>query len=187
MRRPQLSQGSGEGARRRMNSEVGGVDPAEFFGIRVDMREGHARRRDVEQPISLRWNLPEPATDDNDEVAVLHTLNQFWIGAEAEIAGVTGMQGVEQRRAPIARRDRHLEGLREVLQSLRRFFVPARAAGNENRPRGGFDQGGQPVHVFHARRRLHRVQGRGGHEAHSSSMSFGNDRTTGPGRPEQAV
>src|SRR5215831_10238262 len=117
----------------------------------IDMHKGHPRDRNVEHSITLRRNFPEPPPDKNDEVAVLYALHEFRIGVQSEIAGVTRVQGIEQRQPAIACRDGHIKFPREVLQRAARFFVPTCAANNNNRPFSFLNQRAKLAHIVDAR------------------------------------
>ena len=41
--------------------------------------------------VALRGNFPQPASDENDEIAVFNALNKLRIGVQSQIAGITGM------------------------------------------------------------------------------------------------
>ena len=59
------------------------------------MHERHSRRRNVEQSVALRRNFPQPAPNKNDEITVLNALNKLRIGVQSQIAGITGVEGIE--------------------------------------------------------------------------------------------
>ena len=56
-------------------------------------------------------NPAKPAADQHDQIGRLDVVDEFWIGADAEIAGIVGMELVEKLGAPEAGRDRHREAL----------------------------------------------------------------------------
>src|SRR5258706_16149278 len=101
------------------------VDTSELFRARIDVDECRARLRNVEERVALRGNLAESAADEEDEIGPPHALDQLGIGPDTKIASIVRMQWIEEREAPVTRHDGQLERLRELSQSLARFFRPA--------------------------------------------------------------
>ena len=62
------------------------IDAAELLGAGMDMHEGLARARNVEQRIALRGNFPEPAADQHNQVGRLDAREQLGIDAETDVA-----------------------------------------------------------------------------------------------------
>ena len=83
------------------------VHPADFLCAGMDVHEFRLWRRAREQRIALRGNFAEPPADQHQQIGSLGAGHQFRVGAEPEVAGIERMQGIEQRRTPIAGRDRH--------------------------------------------------------------------------------
>ena len=166
------------------------VDAAELLGARMDMHELRARPRNIDQRVALRGNFAEPAADQQDEIGVLDARDQLGIGADAEVAGVAGMQRIEQRQAPIAGRDRQREALGELRASRR---APARDQRLPPRMTSGRSRLRQQLFELRhlrlrpARSRPARTPARPATATRSVSMSSGRPITTGPGRPLVAV
>jgi hypothetical protein len=111
-----------------MNGQVRPVEPAELLGARMHMDEPRARTRDVHQRIGLRGNFSHAAADEQDQIGVLETRQQLGIGTDPEVAGVAGMQRIEQRQAPVAGGDRQLKAFGEPLDGRAGVRRPAGAA-----------------------------------------------------------
>ena len=104
---------------RHGSARCGAIDAAELLGARMHMHESLLRARNVEQRVALRRHFAQPAADQHHEIGRLDARQQLRIGADAEIAGVAGMQ-----------RDRtHARGgtwSRPAAQSARRSARPRR-------------------------------------------------------------
>ena len=113
----------------------------------------------------------------------------FGIGADAEVAGVAGMQRIEQRQAAIAGRNRQREALGEPLHRLARRRRPAAAAEDRERTLCLGQKLAELAHLGGPRRGLDRLKGRSlvGDERALSACPPASAITTGPGRPLVAV
>ena len=71
-----------------------------------------------------------------DVDALADARDQLWIGPDAEIAGVAGVQRIEQRQAPVACDDRQREALGKARDCGGRVRRPAAAAEDHDRAFG---------------------------------------------------
>ena len=94
------------------------VDAAELLHARKYVDQGLAGSRDIEQRVALRGLLAQASSYQHDEVGSFHARQQLGIGADAEVTGITGMQGIEEMGAPERGCDRQRE-----------FFGKAREGG----------------------------------------------------------
>ena len=159
------------------------VDAAELLGARMHMHERRLRARNVEQRVALRRQLAEPPADDDDEIGGFDARQQFRIGADAEVAGVTGMGLVEQRAAAERRGDRQRVFLREPGQAIGRGLRPAAAAEQHDRRAGGAEHLREFLHLGRSRRGLDRGKRRrivDGDALDQHVLGDGDDDRTGP-------
>ena len=146
-----------KGRRRGIDGEMRPVDPAELLDARMDMHEGHLRRRNVDQACSPATGISlEPPADQHDEIGRLDPRHQLGIGADAEIAGIIGVQRMEQVAAAEGGRDRHREFLGKTRDGGASRLAPPAAAEQEDRPLGLGEERGERVHLGAARRGLDR-------------------------------
>ena len=136
------------------------VDAAELLGAGMDVHEGHLRRRDIEQRVALARHLAEPAADEHDEIGRLDPREQLRVRPDAEIAGIAGMQRVNEMGAAEARRDRHRKLLGERRDRGAARLRPSAAAENEHRPLRLGDEIGELGHLRGAGRGLDRPRRR---------------------------
>jgi hypothetical protein len=129
-----------------MDREMRAVDAAEFLGAGMHVHEGRLRRGNRKQRVALGRHFPEPAADQHDEIG-LDPRQQLRVGPDAEIAGIAGMQRMEQVGAAEAGRDRHGECLGEASDGLASGLRPAAAAENEERALGLGDEVSQFAHL----------------------------------------
>ena len=116
VRRLQAFQRRAERGRRRVDGERRVIDAAEFLGARMHMHQLHLRLGNIEQRVALRRHLAQAPADQQHQIGALHARQQFRIGPDAHIAGVTGMQPVEQILAAEGGRDRQREALGKAHQ-----------------------------------------------------------------------
>ena len=178
-----------KGGRRCVDGQRRAIDPAELLDAGIDMHERLRRARDVEQRVALRGHLAEPAADQDDEIGLLHAREQLRVRADAEVAGVAGVPGVEEMRPAERGRDRQREALGEALH--RRA-----GRGSTSGCRRAARSGACASLSSACSRRMSAGPGEvstgsnGGASAattRSTSMSSGSAITTGPGRPAVAV
>ena len=112
------------------------VDTAELLGARMHVHERHLRAGNVEQRVALRRQFAEPAADHDDEIGRLDALEQFRIGTDAEIAGVAGMQRIEQMAAAERGAYRQRIFLRKAADAVAGRLRPAAAAEQHDRRAG---------------------------------------------------
>ena len=125
----------------------------------------------------------------HDEIGRLDALEQFRIGADAEIAGVAGMQ-----------RDRTNEPRRNVVATGSAYFcakrpTPSHAASDQRLPPSSMIGARAPpsicasfaISVWPGEVSTGANGGASGTATRSTSMSSGIATTTGPGRPFAAV
>src|ERR1700733_4020817 len=117
-----------EGRRRRIDRKRGAVNTAELFRARMHVDEWNLGLRNIEQRVALRRQFAHAAADQDDEVRRLEPLEQFRIGPNAEVAGITGMRLIEQMTAAEGRRHRQRIFFSETGDLIARFLRPAAAA-----------------------------------------------------------
>src|SRR5262249_56295142 len=88
----------------------------EVVGGGMGGEESLAGGGNVDGGVSLGGDLPEPSADEHDEIGAFDAGNELRIGPDAEIAGVTGMLGVEQMGAAERGGDRQREALGEARE-----------------------------------------------------------------------
>ena len=160
VRRLQAFERGRERRRRGVDRKLGAVDAAKLGDVREHVHELLRRRRNVEQRVALRRHLAEPAADQDDEVGALHPRQQLGIGADAEVARIARVVGVEQVRAAERRRNRKCKTLGEALHRRAGGLRPAAAAEQHDRPLRRPDHLLQPAHVGQARPGLDRLERR---------------------------
>ncbi len=96
-----------------MNREMRAVDTAEFFGTGMDVHERRLRRGNRKQRVALARHFAEPAAHQDHEIGCLDPRHQLRIWPDAEVAGIAGVQRMEQVGAAEAGRHRHGEFLGE--------------------------------------------------------------------------
>ena len=136
------------------------VDAAELLGARMHMHERNLRAGNVEQRVTLRRQFAEPAADHDDKVGGFDAFEQFRIGTDAEVAGVTRMRLVEQRAAAERRGDRQRIFLRETAEARGSCLRPTAAAKQHDRRPRGAEHLGELRHCGRPRRGLDRRKGR---------------------------
>src|SRR5580700_8686712 len=87
---------------RSMNGEMRPVEAPKLLGPRMHMYKPHLRPRDINQRIGLRGQLTQAAPDEQQQIGLFDPRHQLWIGADAEISRVAGMQRIEEWQAPVA-------------------------------------------------------------------------------------
>ncbi len=122
------------------------------------MHQLHLRLGNIEQRVALRRHLAQAPADQQHQVGALHARQQFRIGPDAEVAGVTRMQRVEQMPAAEGGGHRQREALGKAHQRGAGGFRPAAAADERDRAFGRPQQLLQPAHVGQARPGLHRLE-----------------------------
>ena len=109
------------------------IDAAEFFRARMHMHQLGLRFGDIEHAVALRRHFAETPADQQHQVGALHARQQFRIWPDAEIAGVAGMQRVEQMPASERGRDRQRKAFGKPHQRGVACFGPAAAADERDR------------------------------------------------------
>ena len=142
-----------------MDGECRAVDAAKLLGARMHVHERLFRGGNVEQAVALRGHFAEPAADQHDQVGRFYVFEEFWIGPDAEVAGIVGMELVEQHCAAETGRDRHRKTFGEAFEGGTRGLRPAAAAGDHDRALGAGNQRGEPPHLGFARRGFDRLEG----------------------------
>src|SRR5262249_2989405 len=127
-RRLQRFERGGKDGRRGVDRKMRAVDAAEFFDSGKHVHQGLARRRNVEKGVTARGHFAQPPADEQDEIGGLYTREEFGIGADAEIAGIAGMLGVDEMGAAKGGRDRQREAMRETRDGRAGGLRPAAAA-----------------------------------------------------------
>ena len=188
VRKFQVFERCGEGRGRCIDRELRAVDPAQLLRARMHMHEADLRPGNIEQGITLRRQFTHSPADEDDQVSGLDALQKLWIGPDADIASVTGMQRIEQvpaaeRRATgsayfCAKRPTRSEA------SCDQRLPPSSRIGARAEPSmsANFAISAGPSDVS--------ISAKGGASAtatRSTSMSSGMATTTGPGRPFAAV
>src|SRR6516225_3747342 len=150
--------------------------------------ERHLRPWNFKQRVMLRGQFTQAPADGDHQVRRFNPLEQLGIGADAEIAGVTGMGLIEQMPTPkrCADRQRVFFGKSgHAVASLLRQRLPPRITIGARAPinsSANFCISGAPGDVSIA------VKGGASSTAmRSTSISSGMATTTGPGRPLAAV
>ncbi len=75
------------------------INAAELFRAGMHMDQLGLRARNVEQRVTLRRYLAHAPAKQNDEVGGLDPFQELWVRADADIAGVARVQGIEQMAA----------------------------------------------------------------------------------------
>ena len=122
-----------EGLRGRVDGKCGMIDAAEFVGVGMHMHEGLARRRNLEQRVTLRWHFRHATVHQQNEIGFLHTREKLWVRTDAEFARIIPVRVREQHGAAERCRDRQVEALGEAHEAVDRLRAPARAAENGDR------------------------------------------------------
>src|ERR1700686_3290576 len=99
----------------------------------MDVNEFGLRGRTAKKRISLRRNFSETAADQHQQIGGFGARYQLRIRTEAEVAGIQGMQRIEQGRAAIARCDRQSASVGKVVNLTARHIAPAATAEHEQR------------------------------------------------------
>ena len=112
----------------------------------------------------------------------------FGIGSDAEIAGIAGMQRIEEMPAAERGADRQREALGKAHHRVARRLRPAAAAEQHDRTLGRPQELLQLRHLGEAGPGLDRLERRRvGHRDALGQHVLGSATTTGPGRPLVAV
>jgi hypothetical protein len=98
-RRLQAFERGGEGGRRSVDRKMRVIDAAEFLRAGMHMHQRLLRAGNVEQRVTLARHLAHPSADQQQHVGILDARDDFRVGADAEIAGVTRMRLVEEMTA----------------------------------------------------------------------------------------
>ena len=165
------------------------IDAAELLGARMDVHQLRLRLGNVEQRVALRRHFAEPAADQQHQVGGLDARQQLRIGPDAEIAGVAGMQRVEQMAAAERGGDRQREALGKARERGAGRLRPAAAADEHDRTLAPPTAASAAalMSVRPGQVSTGSKAGASGTATRSVSMSSGSAITTGPGRPLQAV
>ena len=94
------------------------------------------------------------------EIGVLETRQQLGIGPDPEVAGVAGVQRIEQRQAPVAGGDRQREAFGEAADGRAGVRRPAGAAEHRQGALRLRQQRCELLHLACARPGLHRLESR---------------------------
>ena len=138
----------GEGVEARGDGEVRLVDPAQLLRVVVDVDEGLARPRHVEEREALARGLAQARADGEDEVGALDPLGEPGVGADADMAGVAGVVVAQEVLAAEAAGRGQVVGGEEPLQRRGAGGGPAAAPQDGDRPLG---PGQQPAQLGHGR------------------------------------
>ena len=98
---------------------IGLIDAAEFLGAGMDMDRGWLRHGNVEQRIAAGGHLAHARADDEQQIGLRDALRQLRIDADADVAGIVGMQIVDDVLAAERAADRKAVGLGEAVMSAR--------------------------------------------------------------------
>ena len=129
-----------EAARRGLDAERRLVHAPDLAGIGMHVDEALARHRHVQQRVALRRHLAHAGADQQQEVGARQALQQPRVGADADLAGVVRMGGVEEAGPAERGRDRQGEALGETGHGGARPGGPAAAAQHQGGPLGGPEQ-----------------------------------------------
>ena len=100
------------------------------------MHEGLTRGGNIEKRVALRGLLAQAAADQDDDVGGVDAREKFRIGPDAEIAGIAGVVGIEEMRAPEGGGDRKREAFGKARDAGRRRLRPSAAADEHDRALG---------------------------------------------------
>jgi hypothetical protein len=139
-------EGKAEGCRARIDRNVRPVDAAKLAGIRVHMDQLLARVGAFQQRVIGRRHLREAPTEEQNEVGLLDGLSQDRIDADPNIAGIAGVQVIEERLSAEGAADGQFVALGKARKPADRFRRPARPAENGEGTLGFRDQ---PFDLFH--------------------------------------
>ena len=136
------------------------VDPVQFFGAGMDMHQGLARSRHLEQGVAATGHLAQARPDGDDQIAAANSLGKPRVDANADVAriqrvvvvkGVLKAKGVAHRQAPV---------VGKALQGLGGLHSPATTPGDHDRSLRLQEQFAQPAQCSRVAPGVHRRQAR---------------------------
>ena len=125
---------------RSAQRQIGAIDPAEFFGVGMDMDQQLAGVFEARNFVAIGGRLAQPRADCNDEIGVFDPLDQLGIGAIAEIAGIDRAMRSDGILPAEGGRHGKPDPFGKLLEILARFGVPARPPDDRDGARRVSDQ-----------------------------------------------
>ncbi|MGY3075625.1 hypothetical protein ACVWZZ_001996 [Bradyrhizobium sp. LM6.10] len=157
----------GECGGRRLNRERRLIDAAKLFRTRMHVDQLLLRGRNIKQRVGRRRHFRHAAADEQNDIGAVDARLQARARADAEIAGIVRVIGVDERRSAERGRDRQVEPLGKPRDPPGRLVCPARTAENDERRLGAGKHGANALDIrrrgpAHRRLDTHRVRnGRG--------------------------
>ncbi|MNF52468.1 hypothetical protein D3C84_338130 [compost metagenome] len=111
------------------------------------MHQGLAGHRDIQGAVAVGGDLAETRTHHQQQVGILHRLDQLRPGGEAQVPRVIGVGVVEQVLATEGCRHRQVVALGEAADVRDRAGVPAATAEDHKGALGAAKQPAQRLHV----------------------------------------
>ena len=146
----QADQGRRKGGGAGLNGKIGAEDPAQLLGGGMDVDQGLAGFRQVDQLVALGGHLAQPRTDHQQQIGFPHPRQQLRVGSRAEIADPGGAVVVHHVLPAEGGADRDIVGFGEAAQVLARGIGPAAAARDYQGPVRQGQQLGGALEVRHA-------------------------------------
>ena len=118
------------------HAQIGAPDAADLVRIGPDMDQRQLRLRRGGKRVGLADGVGQPLTQRDDQVGLLHLADQRRRDADAHVAAVIGMAGIEQLRPAMGGIDRQHPFLRQAAAGRRRPLARAGCRPAARRPPG---------------------------------------------------